>query len=152
MAAAYAVLSPGLQAMLEGLEAWHSDRVCPEVAAPDLHAAFGDRLPGIKNAGVRAKHPVVTHHPISGKKVLYVNAGFTEAFDGWTVPESKPLLEFLYSHATKPQFTYRHRWRQGYVAFWDNRAIWHCALYDCFGYRRILHRITIEGNPPPRPQ
>lgn len=147
MAAAYEALSPGLQAVLEGLEAWHTDQVCPEVADARLHATFGDRLPGLADAGVRAKHPVVISHPISGRKVLYVNSGFTECIDGWTVAESRALLDFLYDHATQPQFTYRHRWTVGDVAFWDNRATWHCALDDCFGYRRVLHRITVEGEP-----
>lgn len=146
MAAAYAALSPGLRSVLEGLEAWHSDQVCPEVADPRLHETFGDRLPGLQDAGVRAKHPVVIRHPISGRKTLYINSGFTERFDGWTVEDSRALLDFLYDHATQPQFTYRHRWRDGDVAFWDNRATWHCALDDCYGHKRVLHRITIEGD------
>ena len=99
----------------------------------------------LNNDGTRSKHPVVIEHPISGNKVLYVNPGFTERFDGWTQAESKSLLDYLYHHAGQPQFTYRHRWREGDVAFWDNRATWHCALDDCFGYRRELHRITVEG-------
>ena len=146
MAAAYAALSDGLKQTLEGLEAWHTDLVCPEVADPKLQAVFADRQPGLEdNAGTRSKHPVVIAHPISGKKVLYVNPGFTERFEGWRVAESKSLLDYLYAHAGQPQFTYRHRWQEGDVAFWDNRATWHCALDDCFGYRRELHRITVEG-------
>ncbi len=147
MAAAYDALSDGLKDVLENLEAWHADTVCPEVANPVVGAEFSDRLPGLDTAGVRAKHPVVIRHPISGRKVLYVNSGFTEGIDGWAPAEARALLDFLYEHATQPQFTYRHRWRQGDVAFWDNRATWHCALDDCFGYARVLHRITIEGEP-----
>ena len=146
MAAAYEALSDGLKTTLEGLEAWHTDLVCPEVADPRLQAVFADRQPGLQdNEGTRAKHPVVIRHPISGKKILYVNSGFTECFVGWTREESKSLLDYLYKHSEQPQFTYRHRWREGDVAFWDNRATWHCALDDCFGYRRELHRITVEG-------
>ena len=146
MAAAYDALSEGLKQVLEGLFAWHTDLVCPEVADPRLQAAFGDRLPGLaEHEGSRARHPVVIRHPISRRKVLYVNGGFTEIIDGWSHAESRALLEFLYDHATQPQFTYRHRWREGDVAFWDNRATWHCALDDCFGHRRIMHRITVEG-------
>ncbi|MCP5084335.1 MAG: TauD/TfdA family dioxygenase [Alphaproteobacteria bacterium] len=147
MTAAYDALSEGLKQVLEGLEAWHADTVCPEVADPRIGAEFNDRLPGLETAGVRAKHPVVIRHPISGRKVLYVNSGFTEGIDGWNRAESKALLDYLFDHATQPQFTYRHRWREGDVAFWDNRATWHCALDDCFGYKRVLHRITIEGEP-----
>lgn len=146
MAAAYDALSDGLKDVLEGLYAWHSDQVCPEVADLQFLEEFVDRLPGLADAkAVRARHPVVIRHPISGSKVLYVNAGFTEGIDGWHRSESRALLDYLYDHATQPQFTYRHRWRTGDVAFWDNRATWHCALDDCFGHRRIMHRITVEG-------
>ena len=146
MAAAYDGLSDGLKDVLEGLYAWHSDQVCPEVADPRLQAEFGARLPGLAEVeATRARHPVVIRHPISGARILYVNAGFTEGIEGWHRAESRALLDYLYDHATQPQFTYRHRWRTGDVAFWDNRATWHCALDDCYGHRRIMHRITVEG-------
>ena len=146
MAAAYEVLSDGLKSVLEGLHAWHSDHVCPEVKDAGLHEAYGSRLQGLSGQSeVRARHPVVIKHPISGRKVLYVNGGFTEGIEGWAPSESRALLSFLYEHASQPTFTYRHRWRPGDVAFWDNRATWHCALDDCQGHRRVLHRITIEG-------
>ena len=148
MAAAYEALSDGLKSVLERLHAWHTDLVCPEVADPRLHDAFGDRLKGLENQeGSRARHPVVIRHPISGQKVLYVNSGFTERIDVWSPVESRTLLQFLYDHTTQPQFVYRHRWRIGDVAFWDNRATMHCALDDCYGYRRIMHRITVDGTP-----
>lgn len=145
MANAYDALSDGLKIVLEGLSAWHADITCPEVGNDALHDDFSGRLKMLDTSGTWAKHPVVIRHPISGRKCLYVNPGFTNCIDGWTRVESKALLDFLYDHASQPQFTYRHRWRLGDVAFWDNRATWHCALDDCFGYRRILHRITIEG-------
>ena len=148
MAAAYDALSDGLKSVLEDLYAWHTDLVCPEVADTRLHNAFSDRLQGLADQqGSRARHPVVIRHPISGRKVLYVNGGFTERIDGWSTAESQALLSYLYEHATQPQFTYRHRWRSGDVAFWDNRATLHCALDDCFGHRRVMHRITVEGEP-----
>ncbi|MEM7215677.1 MAG: TauD/TfdA family dioxygenase [Pseudomonadota bacterium] len=148
MAAAYAALSEGLKVTLEGLEAWHTDLVCPEVADPQIQSMFQDQQPGLQNhEASRVKHPMVIRHPISGKKVLYVNSGFTESIVGWTHAESKALLEYLFQHAQQHQFTYRHRWQEGDVAFWDNRGTWHCALDDCFGHRRELHRITIEGVP-----
>ena len=146
MAAAYDALSDGLKSVLEGLHAWHTDLVCPEVADARLHNSFADRLKGLAaQEGSRARHPVVIRHPISGQKVLYVNGGFTECIDGWTLPESQALLQYLYDHSTQPQFTYRHRWHDGDVAFWDNRACWHRALNDYHGQRRLMHRITLEG-------
>ena len=148
MTAAFEALSDDLRSVLEGLYAWHTDLVCPEVADPRLHATFGSRLKGLENQeGSRARHPVVIRHPISGKKTLYVNSGFTDRIDGWGPAESRALLQHLHDHATAPRFTYRHRWRNGDVAFWDNRATMHRALDDCYGHRRIMHRITVQGTP-----
>jgi len=93
----------------------------------------------------KAVHPVVITHPLSGKKSLYVNPGFTVAFAGLTVEESKPLLYKLFAHAMKPEFHTRFQWRQGSIAFWDNRATWHFALNDYHGHERFMHRITIAG-------
>ena len=76
---------------------------------------------------------------------MYVNPGFTLGFEGWSDEESKPLLDYLYAHATRPEFTCRFKWRAGSIAFWDNRATWHRAVNDYHGSRRLMHRITIEG-------
>ena len=64
-----------------------------------------------------------------------------------TAAESKPLLDFLYAHAARPEFQTRFRWREGSIAFWDNRATWHFAINDYHGERRLMHRITLEGVP-----
>ena len=64
---------------------------------------------------------------------------------GWTEEESRPLLEFLYGHAAQPEHTCRFKWEPGSIAFWDNRACWHRALNDYHGQRRLMHRITLEG-------
>ena len=90
-------------------------------------------------------HPVVVRHPGSGRKALYVNSAFTVRFVGWTDEESRPLLQYLYQHAARPEFTYRFQWREGSLAFWDNRCTWHYALNDYHGHRRLMHRITVEG-------
>ena len=70
---------------------------------------------------------------------------FTVRIEGWTDEESRPLLQYLYQHAARPEFAYRFQWRAGSVAFWDNRCTWHYALNDYHGQRRLLHRITVEG-------
>ena len=90
---------------------------------------------------------MVITHPGSGKKALYVNPEFTTHIDGWTVEESKALLNYLYKHGANPHFTCRLSWREGTLAMWDNRATWHCALNDYHGQRRLMHRITVEGEP-----
>ena len=90
---------------------------------------------------------MVITHPISKRRALYVNPQFTIGIDGWTTEESKPLLELLFRHAIRHEFTHRFAWEQGSVAFWDNRATWHCALNDYPTETRIMHRITVAGEP-----
>ena len=92
-----------------------------------------------------AVHPVVIRHPDAGRKVLYVNPTFTVRFNGWTEEESKPLLDYLYAHAARPEFSCRVQWRKGSLGLWDNRATWHLALNDYPGHRRLMHRVTIDG-------
>lgn len=152
MALAYETLSPGLKRTLEGLNAVHSSRhVFGAAAAAKVTAETANdlknRLGNADAATQDSLHPVVIRHPESGKKVLYVNPGFTLKFEGWTADESRPLLKFLYNHAMRPEFSCRFQWREGSIAFWDNRATWHYALNDYHGERRLMHRITIEGMP-----
>jgi taurine dioxygenase len=146
MYAAYDALSEGLKATLEGLRACHSSR---HVFGPEAHARRGDLVGRIRNpelATQDAIHPVVIRHPETGRKALYVNPGFTLRFEGWTEEESRPLLDHLYRHATRPEFTCRFHWRVGSLALWDNRSTWHFAVNDYPGERRLLHRITIQGS------
>ena len=70
---------------------------------------------------------------------------FTLRFEHWSADDSRPLLEHLYRHASRPEFTCRFRWREGSIAFWDNRATWHYAANDYHGERRLMHRITVAG-------
>jgi taurine dioxygenase len=147
MYAAYEALSEGLKATLEGLRALHSSR---HVFGAEAAARRGDLQGRIGNpelATQDAVHPVVIRHPQTGRRALYVNPGFTLRFDGWTEDESRPLLEYLYAHAVRPEFTCRFHWREGSLALWDNRSTWHFVVNDYHGERRLLHRITIEGVP-----
>jgi len=144
MSAAYDALSPGFQETLQGLRAVHSSRHVfgPDAGLPD------DMLTRLGNAEMAtqdAVHPVVITHPLSGRKSLYVNPGFTLRIDGWSHEESKPLLDYLYNHASQPEFVCRFQWKPGSLAFWDNRATWHYALNDYHGQRRLMHRITLDG-------
>jgi taurine dioxygenase len=145
MARAYETLSPGLRKTLDGLKAVHSSR---HVFGPTGTARqHGDRLANPEQETQDAVHPVVIRHPLSGRRVLYVNPGFTTHFEGWSEAESRPLLDVLYAHARRPDFQTRFHWRQGSIAFWDNRATWHYAVNDYQGERRLMHRITLEGVP-----
>lgn len=147
MYTAYETLSDGLRTVLNGLSAVHSSRHVfgAEGRNSRSGADYANRLGNPEAATQDAVHPVVIRHPISGRKALYVNPGFTLRFDGWTDAESAPLLNMLYAHASRPEHTYRFQWANGSVAFWDNRASWHYALNDYHGGRRLMHRITIEG-------
>ena len=147
MYAAYEALSDGMKAMLLRLNAVHSSRHAfgEEAYAGIDMDDLGGRLGNTAAATQDAVHPVVIRHPLSGRPALYVNGDFTVRFDGWTKEESQPLLEYLYAHASRNEFTCRFHWRKGSMAIWDNRATHHCALNDYHGERRLMHRITIEG-------
>ena len=145
---AYESLSDGLKETLEGMSAVHSAK---HVFGPKReYETTGSASGRIGNAGAVLEmadpvHPVVISHPLSGRKALYVNDGFTLRFDGWTDEESAPLLAYLYERAIAEENITRFKWENGSVAFWDNRATWHYAQNDYPGQRRVMHRITIEG-------
>ena len=144
MSLAWETLSDGMKDMLSKLEAVHSSR---HVFGPGYKANpdVADRFRNPEQAVQDAVHPVVIRHPDTGRKVLYVNPTFTVRFNGWTEEESRPLLDYLYEHASRPEFTCRVEWRKGSLGLWDNRATWHLALNDYPGHRRLMHRVTIEG-------
>jgi taurine dioxygenase len=109
----------------------------------------------IRNAGDQARvqdhfaeHPVVRTHPETGRKLLYVNVAHTSHFKGMTEEESAPILQFLFEHQVRPEFTCRFRWRKGSLAFWDNRATQHNPINDYHGHRRVMRRITLAGERP----
>ena len=141
---AYETLSEGLQQTLAGLVGVNSS------AKADVSKTREDRL---RDAGAELKvligeHPVVRTHPETGRKALYLNFGHTARFKGWTEQESAPLLDYLFMHQVKPEFTCRFHWDPGSLAFWDNRCAQHYPVNDYHGYRRVMHRVTLEGDPP----
>lgn len=144
LGAAYDSLSEGLKATLAGLRAVHS---ADHIYGPDGVYAKTDQAADLKGQDVRANavHPAVIRHPVSGRKILYVNPAFTLHFEGWTRAESAPLLQYLYSVAMREEFHCRVAWQPGSVAVWDNRSTWHLAMNDYHGHRRLMHRITISG-------
>jgi taurine dioxygenase len=145
MYAAYESLSPDMQQMLEGLRAVSSS------ALADVSKTREDRLRDQDSAGNEeyvAEHPVVRTHPETGRKALYVSVAHTARFVGMTKEESRPLLQYLFQHSVKPEFTCRFRWRVGSLALWDNRCVMHNPINDYHGYTRILHRITLAGDVP----
>ena len=146
MASAFEALSDGLKAKLRTLAAKHSSRhVFGAKRYIDEPQEYQGRLSNPELATQDAVHPLVIKHPQTGRETLYVNPGFTLGIEGFSDQESKALLDFLYAHAVKPEFTCRFQWQVGSVALWDNRATWHRAVNDYPGQRRYMHRVTIEG-------
>ena len=106
------------------------------------------RAAGVENKVLIGEHPVVRTHPETGRKGLFINVGHTTHFKGMTEEESRPLLEFLFQHQIRPEFTCRFRWEPGSLAFWDNRCTQHNPVNDYHGFRRVMHRVTLAGQRP----
>ncbi|MBT5109234.1 MAG: taurine dioxygenase [Rhodospirillaceae bacterium] len=93
-------------------------------------------------------HPLFRTHPETGRKTLYLSyKGVTRRIAGLSDEESGPILDFLMKHATRPEFTCRFAWEPGSLGIWDNRSVMHLAVNDYHGFRRVMHRLTIEGQP-----
>lgn len=93
-------------------------------------------------------HPLVRTHPETGQKSLYVEATYSQGFEGMTEEESRPLLEFLQRHVTQASFTCRLRWTPNTFVVWDNRSCLHHAFNDYDGHRREMYRTTVQGEVP----
>jgi taurine dioxygenase len=146
--AAYEALSAPLQRLLEGLTAQHSvaKSFPPERWQSD--PAFKERYERAVAKHPPVNHPVVRTHPVSKRKGLFVNEGFTTHINGLEPRESEALLELLFAHAGRPEFTIRWRWAVDDVAFWDNRNTQHYAVADYLPERRTMHRATVNGDEP----
>jgi taurine dioxygenase len=146
--AAFEGLSPPMQSFLTPLTATHNiSQSFPTerfAMTPEAQA----RLEAAKRNNPPVVHPVVRTHPISGRRGLFVNEGFTTHINELSAAESRALLPLLYAHCSKPEFVVRWKWREGDVAFWDNRATQHYAADDYRPSRRIMNRATIIGDRP----
>jgi taurine dioxygenase len=143
---AYESLSSVMKNILDGLVGISSS------ARADVSKTREDR---IKSDGkdsapqeFRAEHPIVRTHPETGRKALYVNTAHTAGIKGMADEESAPILEYLFQHQVKPEFTCRFQWEPNAIAFWDNRCTQHNPVNDYHGYRRVMNRITLKGDKP----
>ena len=148
--AAYEALSAPFQHFLDGLTAIHDiQKSFPEArwGADDNRAQYEEA----KRKNPPVVHPVVRVHPETGRKGIFVNDGFTTRIVELTAKESAAVLALLFIHIAKPEFTVRWKWKEGDVAFWDNRLTQHYALADYLPHRRVMHRATILGDVPTGP-
>jgi taurine dioxygenase len=137
MYAAFEALSKPMQVFLEGLSAVHS---------ADYSGFYGDHAPQRNNPS--AVHPVVRTHPVTGRKALFVNSGFTRRIKGLSREESDGILAVLFDHVKNPNFQCRFQWQANSVALWDNRCTQHMAVWDYFPETRHGIRVTIKGDRP----
>ncbi|MDE0062118.1 MAG: TauD/TfdA family dioxygenase [Gammaproteobacteria bacterium] len=138
---AFEMLSEPMQAFLEGLTAVH-DGAGPYVGSYKSTPPEGGYP--------RSEHPVVVRHPGTGRKVLFVNRGFTSHIVGLNAPESRALLNMLYRHIdSTPRLWCRVEWAANTLAFWDNRCTQHHAIWDYYPHSRYGERVSIYGNERP---
>ncbi len=146
--AAFEALSQRMQHLLCGLTAVHSSALPAVSRTREARLADAGREHGGEPAAYLAEHPVVRTHPETGRKALYVNPAHTLRFGGMSDEESRPLLEWLFTHSVRAEHTCRFQWRTGSLALWDNRCTLHYPLNDYPGQRRVMHRITLAGDVP----
>ena len=146
--AAFEGLSKPLQRLLDGLTATHDfTKSFPLERFGSTPEDFA-RWDQTRKNNPPLSHPVIRTHPVSGRKSLFVNEGFTTRINELSEAESEAILKLLFAHATRPEYTIRWRWQQNDVAFWDNRVTQHYAVDDYRPNRRVMHRATILGDAP----
>ena len=140
---AYETLSEPIKRLVEGLSAFHTSA---HVYSRGEYERSDKKFP-------EAVHPIVRTHPVTGRKCLFVNRGFTKRIEGLKKHESDAILEMLVRHCETPEFQCRFRWEKHSVAFWDNRTTAHLAPTDIFDldFDRQLYRTTLVGDVPVGP-
>jgi len=132
-----------MQGQLQNLNAVHSfehgfkESLAEEGGRERLAEALKENPP--------ISHPMVKIHPVTNKKILYVNRLFTSHIEGMDSTESNELLDFLFDHIQKDKFVCRFNWEPNSIAFWDNRSVLHKPVNDYWPQLRRMERITIEG-------
>ena len=143
---AYENLSPTFREMLDKLRGVHRFEA-KATADGESVKEFETR---VKKRLMVSEHPLVTVHPETGERVLYCSPSYIKSITGLTPRESQQIMELLWEHAVRPEFTVRFRWERGSVAFWDNRATAHLAPSDIYqtDFDRQFYRVTLLGEVP----
>ncbi|MFN3523732.1 MAG: TauD/TfdA dioxygenase family protein [Phenylobacterium sp.] len=138
---AYEMLSPAMQDFLGGLTAVH-DGALPYIGSYKSTPPEGGYP--------RSEHPVVTRHPDTGRRVLFVNSGFTTHIAGLHRWESRAILDMCFQLLQRePKLHCRVRWEPNTLTLWDNRCTQHQAVWDYYPYSRYGERVSILGDQPP---
>lgn len=146
--AAFEALSRPMQMLLDGLTATHDFTRSFPLERFGNTAEDLARWEETRRKNPPLSHPVIRTHPVSGRKALFVNDGFTTRINELEAAESEAILKLLFAHGTRPEFTLRWRWQANDVAMWDNRVTQHYAVDDYRPQRRVMHRATILGDAP----
>lgn len=144
--AAYEALSPAMQQFLDGKRAVHDISRMLRKAIANGQAT--EPFEQMQRMWPPFSHPVVRTNPATGRKCLFVNGNWTARIEGLTERENDVLLPMLFEQFHSPELQVRFRWREGSIAFWDNRWVQHYGVADYSGHRRVMHRVTIEGDRP----
>jgi taurine dioxygenase len=142
MTTAYDALSGRMKQYLDGLMAWH-DMNGPMTAALRQNVVTHDRYLEVIKMGRRHLHPVVSIHPVTGRKALNISPTYTTHIDGLAPAESDAVLAYLHAHCQHVQFVYRHRWTVGDMVLWDNRSVIHNAILDYLPHQRSMQRASV---------
>jgi len=143
LVAAYAGLSETMRGFVDGLRGIHAFEPRGDAKAG---SAYNE---SVKRRVLRSEHPLVTVHAETGERVLFASPSFLKSIVGLTPRESTKMLEILWEHVVRPEYTVRFKWNAGDIAFWDNRSTSHLAPTDIFQseFDRQLYRITLVGQP-----
>jgi taurine dioxygenase len=151
-AAAWETLPGELQDLLAGRDAIHVGKPYGVRWAPPAEERSGASIRmtrGDPAADTERAHPAVIRNPVTGRSALFLDPLYVTRLDGMTEAESRPILDRIQRHATRPEFCCRFRWSAGAVAIWDNLFTQHYAVNDYHGHRRLMYRTTF-GGPGPR--
>ncbi len=146
MGAAYESLSGKMQNYISGLEAVHDFKPFKTLFAETEEG--WRKLRAFEEIYRPVTHPVARVHPVTGRKVIFVNPQFTLFIKGMEESESRSLLEQLFRLTASLEHQYRHRWEPDMLVFWDNRLVMHAAVHDYYPQRRLMERVTIRGDRP----
>jgi taurine dioxygenase len=151
MERAWEGLSKPIQDLLRPLKARHSARPAfdPSVVGEAKYRGEASIEYEMSDAVyAEVLHPVVRTHPVSGRLSIFVNPMFTIGIEGLERHESDAILQMLYAHATRPEYTCRVRWEPNTLVVWDNRQTQHYAIDDYSNHERLMYRVTLRGERP----